>query len=74
MLIAEYFYTLGDLRRKDAAYNYHNPLGLGIEIETLPIDQTWLWREARLKDLDGNQLILFYGGRNRKNPPWKIIL
>jgi hypothetical protein len=33
-LIAEYFYTLGDLRRQDAMYNYHNPLGLGIEIET----------------------------------------
>jgi hypothetical protein len=33
-LIAEYFYTLGDLRRKDAVYSYNNPLGLGIEIET----------------------------------------
>jgi len=25
-----------------------------------------------LKDLDGNQLILFYGGENRLNPPWRI--
>ena len=44
----------------------------GIEFESVPTDQRWLWREARLKDLDGNQLILFYGGENRLNPPWKI--
>lgn len=44
----------------------------GIQFEELPSDRTWLWREARLKDLDGNQLILFYAGENRINPPWKI--
>ena len=44
----------------------------GIEFESLPTDQTWLWREARLKDPDGNQLILYYAGENRKDPPWKI--
>ena len=43
----------------------------GIEFEELPNDKTWLWREARLKDLDGNQLILFHAGENRKNPPWR---
>lgn len=50
--------------------NYVNELiGKGIEFEELPTDKTWLWREARLKDLDGNQLILFYAGENRLNPP-----
>jgi catechol 2,3-dioxygenase-like lactoylglutathione lyase family enzyme len=44
----------------------------GIAFEELPADKDWLWREARLKDLDGNQLILFYGGDNRLNPPWRI--
>ncbi|WP_299627363.1 VOC family protein [uncultured Tenacibaculum sp.] len=44
----------------------------GIVFDQDPVDQTWLWREARLKDVDGNQLILFYGGENRINPPWKI--
>ena len=44
----------------------------GIEFDQKPTDQKWLWREARLKDLDGNQLILFYGAENRVNPPWKI--
>ena len=52
---------------------YVNELkGKGIEFEELPNDKTWLWREARLKDIDGNQLILFYGGKNRLNPPWRI--
>lgn len=44
----------------------------GVVFDELPTDKDWLWREARLKDLDGNQLILFYGGENRRNPPWRI--
>ena len=44
----------------------------GIQFDHEPTDQNWLWREARLKDVDGNQLILFYGGENRLNPPWRI--
>ena len=44
----------------------------GVEFTLLPTDQTWLWREARLKDPDGNQLIIYKAGDNRKNPPWRI--
>jgi uncharacterized glyoxalase superfamily protein PhnB len=44
----------------------------GIEFEEMPNDKSWLWKEARLKDPDNNQLILFYGGENRKNPPWRV--
>ncbi len=44
----------------------------GVKFDQEPVDEKWLWREARLKDLDGNQLILFYGGSNRLNPPWRI--
>ncbi|MCG1035262.1 VOC family protein [Polaribacter sargassicola] len=44
----------------------------GIYFDEMPSDKSWLWREARLKDIDGNQLILFFGGKNRVNPPWKI--
>ncbi len=43
-----------------------------IDFETLPTDQPWLWREARLKDPDGNQIIIYYAGENRLNPPWRI--
>ena len=49
-----------------------NLIKKGIQIEELPNDKSWLWKEARLKDLDGNQLILFFGGKNRHNPPWRI--
>ncbi|WP_411029483.1 VOC family protein [Spongiimicrobium sp. 3-5] len=44
----------------------------GIVFDQPPTDQRWLWREARVKDVDGNQLILFYAGENRINPPWRI--
>ena len=44
----------------------------GIEFIHDPIDQSWLWREARLNDCDGNQLVLFEAGENRLNPPWRI--
>ena len=44
----------------------------GIQFDLEPTDQSWLWREARLKDIDGNQLILYYAGENRLNPPWRI--
>jgi len=44
----------------------------GINFDEKPNDKSWLWREARLKDLDNNQVILFYAGKNRINPPWKI--
>lgn len=43
----------------------------GIAVEQ-PQDQSWLWRESKLKDPDGNCIILFYAGKNRKNPPWRL--
>ena len=45
---------------------------VGILFDENPTDKTWLWREARLKDPDNNQIVLFYGGENRINPPWRI--
>jgi catechol 2,3-dioxygenase-like lactoylglutathione lyase family enzyme len=44
--------------------------GVGIEAE--PKDQPWLWREAYLRDPDGNALCLFTAGNNRKYPPWRV--
>jgi len=57
---------------KDLDEYVNKLLGNKIEFDELPNDKSWLWREARLKDLDGNQLILFFGGENRKDPPWRI--
>jgi catechol 2,3-dioxygenase-like lactoylglutathione lyase family enzyme len=44
----------------------------GVVFEELPTDKPRLWTEARLKDPDNNQIILYFAGKNRKNPPWKI--
>ncbi|MBC3758802.1 VOC family protein [Hyunsoonleella sp. SJ7] len=44
----------------------------GIAFESLPEDQLWLWREASLNDPDGNHIILYFAGDNRRNPPWRI--
>lgn len=44
----------------------------GIVFDTTPTEQSWLWGEAHLKDPDGNHLILYHAGENRKNPPWRL--
>ena len=44
----------------------------GIHFSLLPTNQNWLWREAHLVDPDGNKLILYKAGKNRKDPPWKV--
>ena len=47
-------------------------IAAGLEFEHKAKDQSWLWREARLKDPDGNRIILYYAGGNRKDPPWRL--
>jgi predicted enzyme related to lactoylglutathione lyase len=44
----------------------------GIVFDTEPTMQPWLWREAHLRDPDGNVLCLFHAGVNRQNPPWRL--
>lgn len=44
----------------------------GISFDSLPQDQSWLWREASLRDPDGNSLILYWAGENRRFPPWRV--
>lgn len=43
----------------------------GIIFETETTQQSWLWTEAKLKDLDGNSILIYHAGTNRKNPPWR---
>jgi predicted enzyme related to lactoylglutathione lyase len=45
----------------------------GFQFIQAPRNETWLWREARLKDPSGNVLCLFWAGENRKNPPWRLL-
>ena len=44
----------------------------GLIFDEEPTDRDWLWREAYLKDPNGNKICLFHAGENRKNPPWRI--
>lgn len=37
-----------------------------------PVEQSWLWREARLNDASGNAVCLFQAGYTRRYPPWRL--
>ena len=45
----------------------------GVGFDSGPADQSWGWREARLRDPDGNLLCLYHAGTMRKHPPWRIV-
>lgn len=57
---------------KDLDHYVNGLVKAGVVFDELPEDRQWLWREARLKDPDGNKLIIYHAGENRKNPPWRI--
>jgi len=46
--------------------------GQGVVFDSEPVDQPWLWREAWLSDPAGVKLCLYYAGKNRLNPPWRL--
>lgn len=45
---------------------------IGLKFDEDPTDRPWLWRQAYLKDPNGNKICLFHAGDNRKNPPWRV--
>lgn len=44
----------------------------GIKFLNEPIMQSYLWKEADLRDPAGNRLRLFQAGNARRFPPWRI--
>ncbi|WP_334031088.1 VOC family protein [Alteromonas sp. P256] len=44
----------------------------GVQFMQLPTEQSYLWKEAVLKDPSGNKIKLFWAGENRLSPPWKV--
>ena len=65
--------ALEDEHYKRLAYEQFTRLQQqGIKFDLEPTDQRWGWREAHLRDPDGNRLILFHAGEFRKNPPWRV--
>jgi hydroxymethylpyrimidine/phosphomethylpyrimidine kinase len=43
----------------------------GIPFEHGPRNQPWMWREARLRDPDGNIIFFYKAGESRRFPPWR---
>jgi catechol 2,3-dioxygenase-like lactoylglutathione lyase family enzyme len=43
----------------------------GVSVEG-PVDTSYLWREAQLRDPAGNRIKLYFAGRNRRYPPWRV--
>ncbi len=66
----EGIYVYFECKNLDEQVDKLKQKGLVFELE--PTNQRWLWREARLKDPFNNQIILYYAGENRINPPWRI--
>lgn len=46
--------------------------GKGLQFESAPTDQEWLWREAYLRDPSGNRICIYHAGQNRRYPPWRV--
>lgn len=44
----------------------------GVPFEHGPRNQPWMWREARLRDPDGNIIFLYKAGEARRFPPWRL--
>lgn len=57
---------------EDLDAEYQRLRAQGVEFDSPPTEQTWLWREAYLKDPDGNLICLYHAGANRRFPPWRI--
>lgn len=44
----------------------------GIVFDQMPRNESWGWREARLRDPHGNLVCLYHGGEYRRFPPWRL--
>jgi len=45
---------------------------VGVIFESQPVDQTWRWREAWMRDPDGHRICIYHAGLDRRFPPWRI--
>ena len=44
----------------------------GLTFDQMPRDESWGWREARLRDPFGNRICLYWAGTYRRFPPWRL--
>lgn len=74
----------GEIARENAPHLYFefSDVELDAEVERLRaagvwferelVLQSWLWREAWLRDPAGNAICMYHAGENRRFPPWRI--
>jgi catechol 2,3-dioxygenase-like lactoylglutathione lyase family enzyme len=74
-------FSVGDAARENAPTVYFECDDLDEEVARLrrvdvaiegPKNQTWLWREAWLRDPAGNAVCLYKAGDMRRHPPWRL--
>lgn len=56
----------------DLDAEYERLKAAGLDFTSPPADQSWLWKEAYLRDPAGNRICLYQAGENRRFPPWRI--
>ncbi|RYY47319.1 MAG: VOC family protein [Sphingomonadales bacterium] len=61
------YFECGDLD-VTVAYLQHQ----GFAFLSEPRDESWGWREARLRDPAGNIICLYKAGEMRRYPPWRL--
>ena len=44
----------------------------GIAFDQRPTDQPYLWRDAVLRDPDGNRIHPYWADESRLDPPWRV--
>ena len=44
----------------------------GLVFDQMPQDESWGWREARLRDPSGRIICLYWAGEYRRFPPWRL--
>tara|TARA_R110000796_G_scaffold223303_1_gene339566 strand:+ start:1343 stop:1768 length:426 start_codon:yes stop_codon:yes gene_type:complete len=44
----------------------------GLVFDSPPTDESWGWREARLRDPAGNEVCLMFAGKARRFPDWRV--
>ncbi|MEQ3650948.1 VOC family protein [Hyphomonas sp.] len=44
----------------------------GLVFDSEPADESWGWREARLRDPAGNEVCLMFAGEARRFPDWRV--
>ena len=64
------YFDFGSAAELDQHVNELKAKGLAFEKD--PENESWGWREARLKDPSGNEICLMFAGSIRRFPAWRM--